>query len=66
MAVVRCALDCWVEQASSLQTSAVPLANKKEAFYYFLVNFGLMFCNPTHLEGRKLLLVQSQGTAIFI
>ena len=35
MAVGRCALDCWVEQTSSLQTEPVPLANKKEGFYYF-------------------------------
>ena len=65
MAVVRCALDCWVEQASSLQTSAVPLANKKEAFYYFLVNFGLMFCNPTHLEGAQTLISSIPGNRYF-
>ena len=41
MAVVRCALDCWVEQPSSLQATVVPLANKKEGFY---IDIGLKFC----------------------
>ena len=65
MAVGRCALDCWVEQTSSLQTEPVPLANKKEGFYYFLVNFGLMFCNPAHLEGTQTLLSSIPGNRYF-
>jgi len=65
MAVVRCALDCWVEQPSSLQATVVPLANKKEGFYYFLVNFGLMFCNPTHLEGSQTLISSIPGNRYF-
>jgi hypothetical protein len=65
MAVVRCALDCWLEQASSLQTTAVPLTDKKEGFYYFLVNFGLMFCNPAHLEGSQTLISSIPGNRYF-
>ena len=65
MAVGRCALDCWVEQTSSLQTEPVPLANKKEGFYYFLVNFGLMFCNPAHLEGSQTLISSIPGNRYF-
>jgi len=65
MAVVRCALDCWVEQPSSLQATVVPLANKKEGFYYFLVNFGLMFCNPTHFEGSQTLISSIPGNRYF-
>ena len=65
MAVGRCALDCWVEQTSSLQTEPVPLANKKEGFYYFLVNFGLMFCNPAHLEGSQTLFSSIPGNRYF-
>jgi hypothetical protein len=65
LAVLRCALDCWVEQPSSLQTTPVPLVDKKEGFYYFLVNFGLMFCNPGHLEGSQTLLSSIPGNRYF-
>lgn len=68
MAVVRCAMDCWVEQESSLRTAALgtgQLTSKKEGFYYFLVNFGLMFCNPMHLEGSQTLISSIPGNRYF-
>ena len=66
LAVVRCALDCWVEQESSLRTAALgpgagQLASKQEGLYYFLMSFGLMFCNPLHLEGSQTLLSSIPG-----